>query len=219
MSNLAKSERLTRDERNMLESCERCINEAARSLWSAGQSMLRIRDLRLYRETHSNFDDYCRERFGFTSIHVNRLIKASHVLNNLKPIGFNSEPDLKPIGFTPALPAPESEWQVRPLTRLPETKQKEAWKKAVEAAGGAQPTAKQVENAAAEIASRPKAPAPAPAKAEDKGEEVAAMHRMAGECARDALGIFVRIQRIRSAGARRAGFAQVVAWLRENGVI
>jgi hypothetical protein len=73
------------------------------------------------------------------------MIRGAEVVHNVKTV---------PIGTTPRIHAnnpatfplvPEKESQARPLTKLPADKQPEAWAKAVESAGGNQPTAKQVE--------------------------------------------------------------------------
>lgn len=91
-----------------------------------------IRDERLYRETHSTFEDYCRERWGLTRQHVNRLVAGARVVQELEPRGSIQ---------------PTTEKQVRPLRALPDPEDRaETWQDAVDAAGG-QPTARQVEEA------------------------------------------------------------------------
>lgn len=39
------------------------IVEAGGQVVEAGEALREIRDSRLYRETHTTFEDYCRERF------------------------------------------------------------------------------------------------------------------------------------------------------------
>jgi hypothetical protein len=51
------------------------------------QAFLEIRDSRLYRENYSTFEAYCRERWGMSKTHSNRLIDASDVVRTLTPSG------------------------------------------------------------------------------------------------------------------------------------
>ena len=74
-----------------------------------------------------------------SKVHASRLMRASQCFQELKTL---------PIGNV--LPVAES--QVRPLLKLPEQDQRvAAWKKAVEVAEGAQPTAIDVMEAVVEI--------------------------------------------------------------------
>lgn len=114
---------------------ERKIENGLQTFVEVGEALMEIRDSRLYRVEHSTFEDYCREKWKFTKTQANRLIGAADVAKNLAPIG--------------VIPASES--QARPLTKLPAEQQPAAWEKAVEKAGGEQPTAKQVEEAVVEV--------------------------------------------------------------------
>jgi hypothetical protein len=69
-------------------------------------------------ESHSTFDGYCKERWGMSKTHANRLIDSVVVRENLTPMGV----------------VPTSERQGRPLTSLEPEQQKEVWQKAVETA-------------------------------------------------------------------------------------
>ena len=63
---------------------------------------LLIPDSRLYRQTHTTFESFCRERWKLSIAHGIRLIAAAEVVQNLAPIG--------------AIPTHES--QLRPLSKL-----------------------------------------------------------------------------------------------------
>ncbi len=52
-----------------------------------GQALLEIRDQKLYREQHRTFEDYCRQRWGFSRVHAHRLMEAANVAEILLPIG------------------------------------------------------------------------------------------------------------------------------------
>ncbi|MCX5804182.1 MAG: hypothetical protein NTU69_11745 [Proteobacteria bacterium] len=79
---------------------------------------MKIRDSRLYREQYGTFEEYCKEKWGMSKTHANRLISSTEVTDNLTPIGV----------------IPKTESQVRPLTKLEPAEQKEAWDKAVKTA-------------------------------------------------------------------------------------
>jgi hypothetical protein len=91
-----------------------------------GNALLRIRDERLYRASHKTFELYCRERWGMSKRHANRLVASTEVVSNLGPIG----------------PTPTSESEARPLAKLPAVQQAAAWQEAVETAPQGKVTAR-----------------------------------------------------------------------------
>lgn len=103
-----------------------------------GWAYREIRDQRLYKAVHRDFDTYCRERWGMSRRQVDRLIVAAYTIEQLESI-------LRPIGLT----LPTAETQVRPLAALPEAERAEAWAEAVEIAGGEVPTEAEVEEVVA----------------------------------------------------------------------
>lgn len=115
-------------ERHRLES------KVERAFYEAGKSLIELRDRRLYRSTHKTFEEYCRDRFGFTRRSSDYLIAGSLVVDNLR-IRTNSSQIL-----------PSSETQCRPLTQLKPEQQFEVWQQAVNEAGGKVPTARLVKS-------------------------------------------------------------------------
>ena len=85
-----------------LDECEQVIERGLTTFVEVGQALMEIRDGRLYRATHSDFDTYCRERWGWNVRYANRVIGAAEVAEELGPMG----------------PTPASERQARPLTGL-----------------------------------------------------------------------------------------------------
>lgn len=79
---------------------------------------MKIRDGRLYRVAFDTFEDYCRERWKFSRPRAYQFIDSAKVIPNLST----------------NVDKPSTEAQVRPLTKLPPTKQAEAWDKAVRSA-------------------------------------------------------------------------------------
>jgi hypothetical protein len=123
------SEQLSSVERSTLEAFEAVIEKGLASFVEVGNALMRIRDSRLYRESHGTFEDYCQEKWGMSRVHAHRLVEAASVVEML------------PIGNKP-----KTESQARPLTLLdtPE-EQAEAWQEAVETAPAGKVTAAHVE--------------------------------------------------------------------------
>lgn len=66
-----------------LAECEQVIERGLETFVEVGQALMVIRDGRLYKATHSSFDDYCRERWGWNKNRANQLISSSEVTNML----------------------------------------------------------------------------------------------------------------------------------------
>jgi len=168
----AEVEELTDEEQSDRLHLERKVE---RAVFEAGKALMELRDRRLYRSTHSTFEEYCKDRFGFQRRHPYRLIEASAVFDNLMKMCPNgtqtesSDPEIYPNGTqteneqmcpigTQILPT--SERQVRPITKLEPQQQWEVWQTAVEEAGGKVPSARVVGDVVQRIMERTKAPNP-----------------------------------------------------------
>jgi N6-adenosine-specific RNA methylase IME4 len=127
------SEFLSDAERERLALCESVIERGQQTFLDVGSALRAIRDQALYRETHTSFESYLRERWGMARAHGYRLIKAAAAVEALSPIGDS----LRPL--------PANEAQARPLTMLSPEVRERVWAGAVEAAAGHQPTAAQVQ--------------------------------------------------------------------------
>ncbi|QFS50576.1 hypothetical protein [Nostoc sphaeroides] len=118
-----------------------------RAFFEAGKALAELRDRRLYRSTHKTFDEYCRSRFGYTHRHVNYLIAASNVVDNIVMGTNGSQNEISDeMGTNGSQILPTSERQVRPMTKLEPHKQQEVWLTAVELAGGKVPTGRIVKD-------------------------------------------------------------------------
>ncbi len=103
------------------------IERGLATFLEVGSALLTIRESRLYRGTHSTFEDYCQERWGMSRCHANRQIQAAEVVGSLGPIG----------------PKPANEAQARELARVADLDTRRSiW--AVLTENGAQPTAAQI---------------------------------------------------------------------------
>lgn len=109
---------LTISEQERLKSLESIIESGLKTFVDVGMALLEVRDSKLYKATHDTFDGYCRERWGMSTRHANRLISAAKVSENLRPMGL----------------IPTAERTVRPLAPLPPQQQREAWAEATQKA-------------------------------------------------------------------------------------
>lgn len=62
-----------------LEECERVIARGAQTFMEVGTALQRIRDGRLYLDTHENFPTYCKDRWGFSDNYAHKLVAAASV--------------------------------------------------------------------------------------------------------------------------------------------
>jgi 3-methyladenine DNA glycosylase Tag len=125
-----KARALTREEMENLIECEEIIQDGFQTFLKVGNALLIVRDRRLYREGFFTFEDYCRDRWGMSKTHANRMISAAEVVNDLAPMGA----------------IPDNERQARPLTKLDSAEERqEAWQEAVETAPEGKVTAAHVQ--------------------------------------------------------------------------
>ncbi len=85
-----------------------------RAFFEAGKALMELRNRRLYRSTHRTFEDYCRDRFGYSRRQPYLLMEASVVFDNLLE-------KCDPLDHI----LPTSERQVRPMTKLEPQEQQE----------------------------------------------------------------------------------------------
>jgi hypothetical protein len=91
---------------------------------------------KLYLDTHSSFEDYCEQRWGYSRQHGYRLVDAARVAINLSP-----------IGDTTAIP----ETHLRPLARLEPEMQIRIYEVAQATAPASGMTARHVARTALEV--------------------------------------------------------------------
>ncbi len=109
-----------------LAECERVIERGLKTFIEVGHALARIREERLYRETHTTFEAYCRDRWEFDASRARQLISAAKTVTVVTVGG---------------QPAPISERVARELRRAGD-KAPEVWAETVKEHGPAA-TAKQ----------------------------------------------------------------------------
>jgi hypothetical protein len=114
-----------------LRSCEETIlqglNTICETFVAVGLALARIKQKRLYRQTHTTFEHYIEEKWQHGRTYGYRLIHAARVFTNLLPIG--------------NIPMPTHESQLRPLVNLNSNDAKQAWTNAIMRANGGPVTA------------------------------------------------------------------------------
>lgn len=103
---------LSYDEEQEREHLEKLVE---RAFYEAGKALRTLCDKKLYRSTHTTFEQYCRDRFGFERRQSYRLIEAAGVIDNIVEMCPNRTQIL-----------PTNEWQIRPLTKLDASEQQES---------------------------------------------------------------------------------------------
>lgn len=120
-----------------------------RAFYEAGKALMELRDRRLYRNTHRTFEEYCRDRFGYSRRQPYLLMDAAVVFENLVE-------KCDPLDHI----LPTNERQVRPLVKLEPQQQQEVWQQAVEQVGGKVPSGRVVKDIVDRIRERTKVPNP-----------------------------------------------------------
>jgi DNA N-6-adenine-methyltransferase (Dam) len=95
------------DEKTRLGELEAIVERGLASFVEVGNALLEIRDSQLYRESHSTFDSYCRERWGMERAHAYRQIQAAQVAQLVSPIGDIPRTESQARELAPLLDDPE----------------------------------------------------------------------------------------------------------------
>lgn len=70
-------------EADELADCEQRIASGIKAFRDVGQALKHVRDFRLYRATHATFEDYCRERWGWSRQRGYQLVDAAEAIAGL----------------------------------------------------------------------------------------------------------------------------------------
>lgn len=147
------SEALATHEAKSLQYQEAVIEKGQKTFVEVGKALAKIRDGRLYRETHKTFEEYCGDRWGWSRRRAYQFLEGAEVVKNVN-------------GRSQTAPA--SEYQARPLTKLPAKDQPAAWERANELAEqeGKPVAARHVEVAVEEVKPKKRLPAYKPEEAD-----------------------------------------------------
>ncbi|MHC5762546.1 hypothetical protein [Nostoc sp.] len=106
-----------------------------RAFYEAGKALMELCDRKLYRSTHGTFEEYCRDRFGYSRRQPYLLMEAAVVFDNLTA-------KCDPLDHI----LPTNERQVRPMTKLEPHQQQQVWQLSVQEASGKVPTGRIVKD-------------------------------------------------------------------------
>lgn len=109
-----------REEKRLAE-LEQVIKDNFMGFVAVGQALAEIRELRLYRETHSTFEDYCRDLWDMSYQRAFQLESAAKVIENFSTIVEKTDDGI----IIEILPANEA--QARELARLQPEEQVKVW--------------------------------------------------------------------------------------------
>ena len=73
-------------EQYKLKECETVIERGLNTFVDVGNALAAIRDGKLYRETHGTFEDYCRDKWGFSRPRAYQFIEAAETVGILSTI-------------------------------------------------------------------------------------------------------------------------------------
>lgn len=113
------------EEARRLDEYEARIAAGILTFVDVGDALTGVRDERLYRAEYGTFEEYCRERWGFSDSRARQLVGAAQTVTMVTDQG---------------LPAPVSERQARELSRIPENQRADVWRETHERTDG-KPTA------------------------------------------------------------------------------
>lgn len=119
------TEILDADEQRTLAQHENTIRRGLATFVEVGNALVAISEQRLYRAEFTTFEDYCRDRWGFSRQRAYQLTAAAQTATTIVDSG---------------LPSPANEGQARELARVPEPERVEVWREVVERTDG-KPTA------------------------------------------------------------------------------
>lgn len=154
---------LTISEKAEFDKLCRVVDDGLKSFLAVGSALFEIRGKKLYRQTHTNFDDFVREKWGISRDRADQLIKAAEVKSEMPTNGRNSE----------IASSIENERQLRELSRIGTEDIPEALDKIKEVCeeSGKKPTAKVIKSVVDEMLGKsdpkPVKPEPVRSKADE----------------------------------------------------
>ena len=114
-------------EQEQLNLCETIIEKGYNTFIEVGNALFEIRNNKVYREKHSTFEEYCREKWQIKRQRAYELMDAASIVNTLSEISDKKSDDFK---ISPSINIRES--HAVALGKIPEELRNIVWKKAVD---------------------------------------------------------------------------------------
>ena len=161
---LTKADRtpLNTDEKELLEKCIKDINAGLLELGTVAACLHIIKAKRLYRETHSSFEQFCEDTFHLSRSHAYRLVSEVEVKANFKHASPQNTATPKGTG------------QARVISGLTKERQLKVGQRVKSIVGDAPDTAKDWSQAKQDLILEGEIQAPAPSKIPTKAPKHAA---------------------------------------------
>ncbi len=116
-----------------LNELETIIDQGIRQFIDVGRCFVEIKESGLYKEKYGTFNDYCRQRWGFSISYAEKLMRSVRTEDVLKSGTIGSD------DMPPQLPTNES--QARAMETLSDDEKRAVWKESVATAPGGTVTA------------------------------------------------------------------------------
>ena len=129
------------DPKKRLRSLESILRRADSAGLGAAEALYEIKSSKLFTMRGKTMKEYGRF-WGYSPSHTYRLLACGKINRALTPL------------LEEGCPGPRTVWQLRPLFRLTEEQQREAWRRAAHENKSRPPTAEQVEKCVAEVTGR-----------------------------------------------------------------
>lgn len=208
------SNELTTKESGRLSECERIIEKGVGTFVEVGNALAEIRESKLYRASHSTFESYCQERWGFTKRRANQLIEAAGVAEEMGSMlpKVSASVETSSVETKAVLPSARA---AEAVARVPKSDRAAVVKKAAE--GGKKVTAKAVKQAAKEVAEAKKPASKPPQRPKDgQGEPIPAdlipIFKHAGEFERVGDAVHMVKREVEKLGEHPSAAHMDLAW-------
>jgi len=89
-------------ESKRLAELEKTIARGQKTFLEVGLALAEIRDLRLYKREYSSFQEYCREKWGWTASRARQLVASAQVAKSVTIVTLSNEAAARELGKVPA---------------------------------------------------------------------------------------------------------------------
>ena len=114
-------------EQEQLVLCETIIEKGYNTFIEVGNALFEIRNNKLYREKHSTFEDYCKQKWQIKRQRAYELMDAASIVNTLSEISDKKSDEIK---VSPSINIRES--HAVALGKVPEEMRNLVWQKVVD---------------------------------------------------------------------------------------
>jgi hypothetical protein len=114
-------------EQEQLNLCETIIEKGYNTFIEVGNALFEIRNNKLYREKHSTFEEYCKQKWQIKRQRAYELMDAASIVNTLSEI---SDKNINEIKVIPKINIRES--HAVALGKIPEEMRNVVWQKVVD---------------------------------------------------------------------------------------